>query len=318
MYRNYYIGTSSLEEGVTIEECCIFRGSFVKLDAQTGAILWKTYMLPDNKGMKGEYAGAAIWGSSPSIDIYRKHIYIATGNLYSAPPNILECQERQNNQTTPIDQDACIEPENHSNSILALDLDNGNIKWYNQLGGYDVWFLACRDASTPNCPPLGPIQDADFGEEPMMLSIFLNGKKKDIVVAVQKSGFAWALDRDNGTLVWSTVAGPSGTAGGGIFGASTDEKRIYTNIANSDRRNFELLPSDMNTTTGGWVSMDASNGKILWSTANPGNSSAIGPVSVANDVVFVGSTDRLGHVYAINARNGKILWSYETGATVYG
>ncbi|WJX58740.1 hypothetical protein P8452_44161 [Trifolium repens] len=318
MYRNYYVGTSSLEEFVSIEECCIFRGSFVKLDAQTGAILWKTYMLPDNKGMKGQYAGAAIWGSSPSIDVYRKHVYIATGNLYSAPPNILECQERQNNETTPIDQDACVEPENHSNSILALDLDNGNIKWYNQLGGYDVWFFACGDASTPNCPPLGPIEDADFGEEPMMLTTFVNGKKKDIVVAVQKSGFAWALDRDNGTLVWSTVAGPSGTVGGGIFGAATDEKRIYTNIGNSDGRNFELLPSNINTTTGGWVSMNATNGNILWSTANPGNSAAIGPVSVANDVVFVGSTDRLGHVYAIDARNGKILWSYETGATVYG
>jgi glucose dehydrogenase len=38
-----------------------------------------------------------------------------------------------------------------------------------------------------------------------MLTTFVNGKKKDIVVAVQKSGFAWALDRDNGTLVWSTV-----------------------------------------------------------------------------------------------------------------
>ncbi|GAU47125.1 hypothetical protein TSUD_247470 [Trifolium subterraneum] len=100
------------------------------------------------------------------------------------------------------------------------------------------------------------------------------------------------------------VAGPSGSAGGGIFGAATDGKRIYTNIANSDRRNFELLPSNMNTTAGGWVSMNANNGRILWSTANPGNSAAIGPVSVANDVVFVGSTDRLGHIYAINAING--------------
>jgi outer membrane protein assembly factor BamB len=114
------------------------------------------------------------------------------------------------------------------------------------------------------------------------------------------------------------VAGPSGTAGGGIFGAATDEKRIYTNIGNLEGRNFELLPSNINTTTGGWVSMNATNGNILWSTANPGNSAAIGPVSVANDVVFVGSTDRLGHIYAIDARNGKILWSYETGATVYG
>ena len=113
-------------------------------------------------------------------------------------------------------------------------------------------------------------------------------------------------------------AGPSGQAGGGTFGASTDEKRVYTNIANSDAKNFKLLPTNMNTTTGGWVGMDASNGTILWSTANPSNSSANGPVSVANEVVFAGSTDRLGHIYAINAKNGKIVWSYETGATVYG
>jgi len=204
-YRSYYVGTSSLEEGAAIEDCCIFRGSLVKLDAQTGAILWKTYMLPDNNGKIGGYAGAAIWGSSPSIDIYRKHVYIATGNLYSAPENILECQERQNNETAPIEQDKCVEPENHSNSILALDLDNGDFKWYQQLGGLDVWFVACKNASLPNCPPQGPIPDADFGEAPMMLTTCVNGTKKDIVVAVQKSGFAWALDRDNGTLQWFTV-----------------------------------------------------------------------------------------------------------------
>jgi outer membrane protein assembly factor BamB len=38
-----------------------------------------------------------------------------------------------------------------------------------------------------------------------MLTIYVNGSKQDIVVAVQKSGFTWALNRDNGSLVWSTV-----------------------------------------------------------------------------------------------------------------
>ncbi|CAL5191223.1 unnamed protein product [Lathyrus oleraceus] len=315
---SYYVGTSSLEEQVAIDKCCTFRGSFVKLDAKTGAILWQTYMLPDNKGKQDQYAGAAIWGSSPSIDVYRKHVYIATGNLYSAPQNILDCQERQNNQTTPVETDECIEPENHSNSMLALDLDTGKIKWFKQLGGLDVWFIACNNASTPNCPPQGPLPDSDFGEAPMMLTTYVNGTQKDIVVAVQKSGFAWALDRNNGTLLWFKQAGPSGTGGGGIWGASTDEKRVYTNSANSNKDNFQLLPSNMNTTTGGWVAMDPRNGEILWSTANPGNSTVSGPVSVANDVLFGGSTDLSGHIYAINARNGKILWSYATGGSVYG
>lgn len=40
----------------------------------------------------------------------------------------------------------------------------------------------------------------------LMLSIKRNKTKIDIVAAVQKSGFAWALDRNNGNLIWSTVS----------------------------------------------------------------------------------------------------------------
>ena len=83
-------------------------------------------MLPDNGGKLGGYAGAAIWGSSPSIHIIRRHVYVATGNLYTAPANVTECQEKQNNQTTPPTQpDQCIGPDIQFNSILALDMNSG-------------------------------------------------------------------------------------------------------------------------------------------------------------------------------------------------
>ncbi|KAJ8441442.1 hypothetical protein Cgig2_023628 [Carnegiea gigantea] len=305
------------EEETTIDECCTFRGSFLKLDAKTGTILWQTYMLPDNHGHRGDYAGAAIWGSSPPIDVSRNLIYIATGNLYSAPQHVLDCQERENNQTVPTHSDECVEPDNHSESFLALDLDTGKIKWYHQLGGYDVWFFACNNLSTPNCPP-GPNPDADFGEAPLLVSVEVNGTNKDLAIAVQKSGFTWALDRDNGNLVWSTEAGPGGLTGGGIWGSATDEKRVYTNIANSDGKTFVLKPSNQTTTAGGWVAMDAPTGKILWSTANPSNASSSGPVTVANGVVFGGSTKGTGPMYAMDAETGEILWSFETGATIFG
>ncbi|RDX91183.1 pvadh, partial [Mucuna pruriens] len=314
----FYVGISSLEVLEPVAECCEFRGSFVKLDARTGAISWKTFMLPDNNNTRGEYAGAAIWGSSPSIDAKRNHVYIGTGNLYSAPLRIRQCRERQINRTRPTQPDECVEPENHSDSILALDLDSGKIIWYCQLGGYDVWFFACSVPSDPNCPPLGDFPDSDFGECPMMLTTYINRTKKDIVVAVQKNGYAWALDRNNGNIVWYTEAGPHGLAGGGSWGAATDERRVYTNIVNSNARNFTLKPSNTNTTAGGWVAMDANNGRVLWSTANPSNSFANGPVSVANEVVFAGSPDRMGSIYAIDAKSGEILWSYQTGASVYG
>ncbi|KAH6830292.1 hypothetical protein C2S53_000261 [Perilla frutescens var. hirtella] len=314
--RAFYVGVSSLEEVYSIEDCCTFRGSFVKLDITTGAILWRTFMLPDNQGKRGGYSGAALWGSSPSIDVGRAHVYIATGNLYSVPQRVEDCQQKQDNQTVPTHPEQCIEPQIHFDSILALDLSSGKIKWYRQLGGYDVWFLACRDPSTPNCPP-GPNPDADFGEAPMMLTINANGSRRDVVVAVQKSGFAWALDRTNGNLLWSTEAGPGGAGGGGIWGAATDSRRVYTNIANSNKENFTLAPSKKVTVGGGWVAMDAGTGKILWSTAVPYNASN-NPVTVANGVVFGGSTYGTGPVYAIDATSGEILWSYETGASVFG
>ncbi|KAL0332048.1 UNVERIFIED_CONTAM: Polyvinylalcohol dehydrogenase [Sesamum calycinum] len=281
--RAFYVGVSSLEETYNIEDCCTFRGSFAKLDVQTGAILWQTYMIPDNNGKKGGYAGAALWGSSPSIDVGRNHVYIATGTS-TLHLSVEECQERQNNQTVPTHPDECIGPDIHFDSMLALDLNSGEIKWYRQLGGYDVWFFACRNPSTPNCPP-GPSPDADFGEAPMVLSI--------------------------------NEAGPGGTLGGGTWGAATDNRRVYTNIANSNQQNFTLAPSKNVTTGGGWVAMDPGTGRILWSTAVPYNATT-NPVSIANGVLFGGSTYRTGPVYAINAASGEILWSYETGASVYG
>jgi outer membrane protein assembly factor BamB len=51
---------------------------------------------------------------------------------------------------------------------------------------------------------------------------------------------------------------------------------------------------------------------------DPSNATAPGPVSLANGVIFAGSTIRKGPIYAVEAKTGKVLWSYQTGATVYG
>ncbi|GMH05136.1 hypothetical protein Nepgr_006976 [Nepenthes gracilis] len=247
----FYVGVSSLEEGSSIEKCCTFRGSIAKLNVHSGAIMWQTFMLPNNNGKLGGYAGAVVWGSSPSIDIGRKLVYIATGNLYSAPSRIEQCQAKQNKQSRPTQPDPS------------------------------------------NCPP-GPNPDAHFEEAPMLLSVHINGTKRDIAVAVQKSGIAWALDRGNGDLIYFTEAGPGGIGGGGTWGAATDEKIVYTNIANSGGKNFTLKPSNKITTAGGWVAIYAKTGMIKWSIENPSNATASGPVTVASGVVFVGSTNGQG------------------------
>ncbi|KAK1552446.1 hypothetical protein Q3G72_017148 [Acer saccharum] len=203
------------------------------------------------------------------------------------------------------------------NSIVALDIDSGRISWAKQLGGYDVFHFACLVPDNPDCPP-GPNLDADFGEAPMLLTIYANGTIRDVVVAVQKRGFAWALNRDNGEIVWFKLAGPGGEEGGGQWGAATDGRRVYTNIANSNRVNFTLAPSRQTTTAGAWVALDAYTGEILWSTANPSNDTAQAPVTVVNGLLFAGSVAPNGPIYAMDTNTGRILWSYNTGSTVYG
>src|SRR6266481_2799608 len=89
-----YIGVSSIEETLAADPaypCCSFRGSIVALDAKTGAILWKTFDMPDNGGRAGGYSGGAMW-QPPAIDPKRGSLFIGTGNNYTAPADVEACQ----------------------------------------------------------------------------------------------------------------------------------------------------------------------------------------------------------------------------------
>src|ERR1700730_13982966 len=89
-----YIGVSSTEETLATNPsypCCSFRGSIVALDAKNGAILWKTFDMPDNGGRTDQYSGGAIW-QPPAIDPKRGTLFIGTGNNYTAPADVEACQ----------------------------------------------------------------------------------------------------------------------------------------------------------------------------------------------------------------------------------
>jgi polyvinyl alcohol dehydrogenase (cytochrome) len=95
-----YVGVASQEEAFALSPffgvaypCCTFRGSVVALDANSGKLLWKTYTLPDNGGQPGGYSGGAVW-QPPAIDPARGQLYVGTGNNYSAPNSVLECEKQ--------------------------------------------------------------------------------------------------------------------------------------------------------------------------------------------------------------------------------
>ncbi|EFJ24360.1 hypothetical protein SELMODRAFT_442586 [Selaginella moellendorffii] len=294
----------------------------VALHRKNGRMVWMSEDLDETPlariTMSGTtYDGAfyVVWGSSPSIDPKRGLAFIGTGNLYQIPSDVQDCLNRNANSSDCYPRGVC------DDAVVAVNMPDGEIRWCNRLGGNDVWRLACDTNPPPaNCPP-EPGPDYDLGESPMLLTIpsrFSKNKFQDILVTGQKSGIVWAHDRDDGSLAWEKTAGPGGFVGGAIWGAATDNHRVYTNIANSDRATFQLVPSGGSTTAGGWVAMDAATGRIEWSTANPHSARAYEPVTVANGVVFCGSFDKDGHVLALDAESGRILWERTTGSTVYG
>src|SRR6201984_2684431 len=75
-----YIGVSSNEETLAtnpVYPCCSFRGSIVALDAKNGAILWKTFDMPDNGGRTDQYSGGRVW-QPPAIYPKGGTLFIAT------------------------------------------------------------------------------------------------------------------------------------------------------------------------------------------------------------------------------------------------
>ena len=299
-----YIGVSSSEETLALDPtypCCSFRGSIVALDEKTGAMLWKTFDMPVNGGQPGGYSGGAVW-QPPAIDPKRGTLFIGTGNNYTAPADVEACQN-----ATPTAN--CVAADDFFDTALALDLQTGQIKWSKRLQGFDTWTVACiRTTGTdPNCPvPTSP--DFDLGGAgPNLVG--------NIVGFGQKSGIFWALNPDDGNIVWSTPVGPGASLGGIEWGTATDGQRIYVAIANSNHLPYTLVPSGQQITWGAWSALDVATGKILWQTADPTVGSIDrGSVSVANGVMYAGSNS--GQMYALETTTGNILWNFASGGTV--
>lgn len=106
-----YIGVQSVSEGLDagFEDFePIFRGNVVAIDAKTGDIAWRTYMVepPQN--------GAAVW-SSFALDPTLNAIYFTTSNNYTGQASLT------------------------SDAIISLDAKTGEFRWAQQTTPGDVW-----------------------------------------------------------------------------------------------------------------------------------------------------------------------------------
>jgi polyvinyl alcohol dehydrogenase (cytochrome) len=333
--RIAYVGVASMEEAlagfVPGYQCCTFRGSVVALDTETGRIRWKTYTVPNLPG----YSGNGVWGSMGAIDRDRRLLYVATGNNYSVPAAVSACVVAA---MTAAAKKACLPPDNYFDSLVALDLRSGRVRWAAFALPYDAWNLSCLPgmANAAACPPGGG-PDYDFAQGPSLFTIKQRARRRDVVGAGQKSGVYWTFDRDTGETIWSTQVGPGGTLGGLQWGSAVDGVRVYTQINNNafgppwTLKGGPDAGTDVPSFTGFFSGLDAATGQILWQTRPTENGvpflgGAMGPVSSTNGVVFACSFGQAtlnpdftvtghsgGAMYALDASRGTVLWRFESG-----
>lgn len=297
-----YFGVSSLEELFSQKaqyECCTFRGIVMAVDAATGKTIWKTYTIDQEpkattKTAAGvqRYApsGASVW-STPTVDVKRNAIYVATGDNYSDPAS------------------------ETSDALMALDRSTGKVLWTRQMTANDAYNMACYGDDKSNCPESkGP--DFDFGQPPILVSL-PNGKS--VLVIGQKSGIAYGVDPDQqGKVLWQTRVGKGGPLGGCQWGSAADDKHVYVAVSDiSWRRTKDGAGSEIDPDKGGGLfALDLASGKSAWNAipkacgerknCTPAQS---GAVSAISDVVFEGSMD--SHFRAYSSSSGDVVWDFD-------
>jgi len=294
-----YVPLSSSEWAAAADPaypCCTFRGGVVAMDTGSGEILWTAYSIPESPEPTGETnaagatryhpSGAPIW-NNPTVDVKRNRFYVGTGEAYTSPA------------------------ADTSDSVLAFDLDSGELVWSFQATAGDAWNMACFIGGGTNCPEEdGP--DVDFGASPMLITL---PDGRDLVIAGQKLGVVYALNPDDGSLVWQNKVGRGGFAGGIHWGMAASPERIYAPNADtvfSGRFKGERKP--------GLFALAPATGEILWFTpapdvcapedkpaCDPGLSAA---VTAIPGVVFAGAFD--GHLRAYDGATGEVLWDFDT------
>jgi polyvinyl alcohol dehydrogenase (cytochrome) len=238
---------------------------------------------------------------------------VTTGNNYSVPTakEYTDCIAAGGTAQT------CTSPDNHFDSVLALDMTSGAINWAHRFANADNWTVACFVPPFTNCPvDAGP--DYDFGSGVQLFTIQTASGPRTLIGAGQKSGVYTAIDPATGADVWHTQVGPGSSLGGMEWGSATDGKRIYVQNANFYGTTY-TMPNGATNNAGSWSALDPATGHIIWQVPDPNGAIDIGPMTVANGVVYAasmapGATQNT--MFGLNAATGATLWSFAAGSSV--
>lgn len=291
-----FVPVSSLEIGLAINPlygCCTTSGAVARLDADSGESRWYRPSIDTPPHVTGRHwlmveehgpSGAPVWGS-PTLDTVRGALYFGTGQNYSRP-------------TTAT-----------SDAVFSVDANTGAVRWTHQFTAQDAYNMACGISTRhPNCPrPVGP--DVDFGAPPMLV----HAGDTALIIAGQKAGDVFALNPDNGAVVWHQQLGRGGALGGIHWGMAANEPLGLVLVPVSD---ISALSPDREPRPG-LNALDLATGAVRWQhireprcderVCSGGLSAAI--IST-KDLVFAGTLD--GYLEIYRASNGEVLWSRDS------
>ncbi len=155
-------------------------GDIRAYDVNTGALVWSFHTIPH----PGEFGyetwppdtwkitgGVNAW-SGVTIDSAHAVVFVATG---SASYDFYGANR--------------IGDDLFANSVIALDARTGKRIWHYQVLRHDLW-------------------DRDLPAAPMLVTVMRDGKPKEAVAQITKTGQVWVFDRANGTPLFPVVDRP--------------------------------------------------------------------------------------------------------------
>jgi quinohemoprotein ethanol dehydrogenase len=191
------VASNKVIVGVAGGEFTPHRGFFSAFDVDTGRELWRFYTVPgdpskpfENRALEaaaktwtGEWwklgGGGSLWDAL-SYDPEANLIYVGTGN--GVPwPQVLRSQDGYDNL--------------YVSSILAVNPDNGELKWHYQAVPGDSW-------------------DIDNVQQLILADVQIDGRPRKVVMQASKGGFFYVLDRLTGEFLSATPFAPLNWASG--------------------------------------------------------------------------------------------------------
>jgi outer membrane protein assembly factor BamB len=282
------------------------------LDASTGKVKWKFWTVPENLWSpehKDINSGGGLW-HPPGFD-NNGDVYVDVAN----PAPWLGTDKFPWGSSRP-------GPDPHTNTLVKLNREDGKIIWERQVLPHDVY-------------------DWDLQLPPILTT----DGNRDLVLVSGKQGYVYAIDADNGNIVWKKAVGvhnghdhdnepglkgqydnmpklPITVLPGILGGVETQmalaDGVVYAPIVNIPtifprQESYALL---LPKGTGEMVALNVRDGSVKWQRdlAKP----AYGAATISNDLVF--TTTFEGKVIALDRDSGSIVWEKQmpagTNATI--